>query len=178
MYDYAEAGWYFVTICTQDRKRLFGRIRNGRMDLDRHGHAARRCIREIRRHDRHVRVYSSIVMPNHVHLIMYLRQGVGVGAQFIAPANMPRTFGDHRGAMYCAPTLGSVVRGFKARCTNTIHRLGYDGLIWQRNYHEPACALRATEGRCIIRNEWELFDTGMYIRENLKRINKNVPLAR
>ena len=165
-FDYADAGFYSITICTQDRRRLFGRIRNGRMKLNRCGYITRHCIREVPHHWNRVRVYASIIMPDHVHLIIHIMQPVGVGAQFIAPANMPRTFGDHRGAMNRAPTLGSVVRGFKARCTNTIHRMGYRGSVWQRNNYEPACALRATEGRRVIRNERELFDAAIYIKNN------------
>jgi hypothetical protein len=33
-YDYARAGAYFVTICAQDRQRLFGEIRDGEMHLN------------------------------------------------------------------------------------------------------------------------------------------------
>ena len=29
-YDYSQAGYYFVTICTQNRKELFGEIIDGR----------------------------------------------------------------------------------------------------------------------------------------------------
>ncbi len=33
-YDYASAGLYFVTICTQNRECLFGEINNGEMVLN------------------------------------------------------------------------------------------------------------------------------------------------
>ena len=33
-YDYAEEGWYFVTICTQGHYCLFGRITENRMYLN------------------------------------------------------------------------------------------------------------------------------------------------
>lgn len=33
-YDYSRAGAYFVTLCTQQRKRLFGKIVNGELRLN------------------------------------------------------------------------------------------------------------------------------------------------
>jgi putative transposase len=33
-YDYSQAGAYFVTICTQNRERLFGDIVDGKMALN------------------------------------------------------------------------------------------------------------------------------------------------
>ena len=36
-YDYSNAGWYFVTICTQNRECLFGNIVNDKMILNEYG---------------------------------------------------------------------------------------------------------------------------------------------
>ena len=33
-YDYAQPGWYFITICAQDREMVFGDIVNGKMILN------------------------------------------------------------------------------------------------------------------------------------------------
>jgi len=32
-HDYAQPGWYFVTVCVQGRRPLFGTVVNGRMAL-------------------------------------------------------------------------------------------------------------------------------------------------
>ena len=32
-YDYSQAGLYFITICCQNRERLFGEIKNGKIKL-------------------------------------------------------------------------------------------------------------------------------------------------
>jgi REP element-mobilizing transposase RayT len=37
-YDYSQAGAYFVTICTQNRERLFGDISGGEMKVNNAGH--------------------------------------------------------------------------------------------------------------------------------------------
>ncbi len=36
-YDYAQAGAYFITICTDQRQCLFGEIRDGKMHLNEMG---------------------------------------------------------------------------------------------------------------------------------------------
>ena len=36
-YDYATAGMYFVTICTQDRAGLFGNVMNGKIVMNAFG---------------------------------------------------------------------------------------------------------------------------------------------
>ncbi|OQB31802.1 MAG: hypothetical protein BWY08_00343 [Bacteroidetes bacterium ADurb.Bin174] len=33
-YDYSQAGLYYITICTQNRACLFGKIKNGKMILN------------------------------------------------------------------------------------------------------------------------------------------------
>ncbi len=39
-YDYGQPGGYFVTICTQHRRPLFGEVRDGEMHLNRAGQMA------------------------------------------------------------------------------------------------------------------------------------------
>ena len=36
-WDYADNGYYFVTICTKDREHFFGEIENGEMILNEYG---------------------------------------------------------------------------------------------------------------------------------------------
>jgi len=49
-YDYAQAGAYFVTICTRERECLFGEIAHGEMRLNDAGEIARRCWEDIPDH--------------------------------------------------------------------------------------------------------------------------------
>ena len=39
-YDYSQPGLYFVTMCVQDRKHVFGTIENGEMHLNNAGYIA------------------------------------------------------------------------------------------------------------------------------------------
>ncbi|MBL0045231.1 MAG: hypothetical protein IPP33_12820 [Flavobacteriales bacterium] len=89
-YDYANVGAYYLTICTQDRLHLFGRIADGVMRPSPIGEWAQRCWDAIPEHMAHVDVGEFVVMPNHVHAIVVIRERLGgdargVGARHDAP---------------------------------------------------------------------------------------------
>lgn len=73
-YDYANVGAYYLTICTQDRLHLFGRIMDGVMHPSPIGEWAQRCWDAIPQHMPHVDVGEFVVMPNHVHGIVVIRE--------------------------------------------------------------------------------------------------------
>jgi REP element-mobilizing transposase RayT len=73
-YDYANVGAYYLTICTQGRLHLFGRIVNGAMHPSPIGMLAQRCWDAIPEHMPHVDIGEFVVMPNHVHGIVVIRE--------------------------------------------------------------------------------------------------------
>ena len=137
-YDYAQPGAYFVTVCTYQRECLLGDVVNGEMVLNEDGEIVRHTLEELPRKFPGIEVDMHVIMPNHLHGIIL------VGAQFIAPiprpAPIPQTdmvgISGKSGVMNHAPTLGIVVRAFKAISTHMI-RTGSNGTFaWQRNYYE------------------------------------------
>ncbi len=93
-YDYANEGAYYLTICTQDRLHLFGRIADGVMHPSPIGERAQRCWYAIPEHMAHVAIGPFVVMPNHVHGIVVIRERLvdvrgdagGVGRVMTRPA--------------------------------------------------------------------------------------------
>ena len=71
-YDYSSDGLYFITICTADKKCIFGRVHNGEMILNDWGKIARDCLLEIPKHFQKVKILEYIIMPNHVHFIIVI----------------------------------------------------------------------------------------------------------
>jgi REP element-mobilizing transposase RayT len=71
-YDYAQAGGYFVTICTQGRSCLFGDIVDYQMCLNAAGHMLVRLWSDIPNHFSSVAMDDFVVMPNHLHGIVVL----------------------------------------------------------------------------------------------------------
>ncbi len=91
-YDYANAGAYYITICTHERLHRFGRITHGVMHPSPLGDIVQRCWDAIPEHMPHAGVGHFVVMPNHVHGIVIIRErdpGRDVGARHAAPHTMP-----------------------------------------------------------------------------------------
>jgi REP element-mobilizing transposase RayT len=71
-WDYSANGWYFITICTQNRQYFFGNIQNGIMDLSIAGKIAQKLWGDIPDRFPHVQLNAFIVMPNHIHGILII----------------------------------------------------------------------------------------------------------
>ena len=138
-YDYSQAGGYSLTIETRGRECLFGKVTGGEIILSRLGQIADGCLRSIPEHFTHVGLDVFVVMPNHVHGILFIHQIVG--AQHIVPAHL------RDAAPLCAPlrgmtsnvksgSLGAIVRSFKSNVTRRAGLELNSGNIWQRNYYE------------------------------------------
>ena len=71
-YDYSENGAYFVTICTYEKRCIFGYVKDGKMHCNDYGKIANEEIKNTvkKREKQGVKINKYIVMPNHVHLII------------------------------------------------------------------------------------------------------------
>ncbi|MCX8102864.1 MAG: transposase [Candidatus Bipolaricaulota bacterium] len=148
-YDYAQAGAYFVTVCTRDRVYWFGEVIDNQMHLNQAGQIVLTMWEELPERFPEIAIDAHVIMPNHVHGIVWIKP---VGAQFIAPYT-------YRGAMNRAPTtLGEIVRAFKAVTTRIIRQTIFPEFAWQRNYYEH-----------IIRSEESLNRIRQYILDNPQR---------
>ena len=72
-FDYASAGAYFITIVTRNREHFFGEIVNDKMVLNAVGEIARGewyKTPELRP-DMNLTLVEFVVMPNHIHGIIF-----------------------------------------------------------------------------------------------------------
>ena len=162
-YDYAQAGAYFVTICTQNRECMFGDVIEGRMVLSGSGEMIESVWHGLPEHYPGVIVNAFVVMPNHIHAVVIL---VGAGASACPDGSEePQGVADRPGQPQgVAPTLSlpDVVHRLKslttARYRREIRESGWQpfaGRLWQRNYYEH-----------VIRDEDDLNRIRQYIAEN------------
>lgn len=156
-YDYARPGAYFITICTQGRRRLFGDIVESASVLSDAGRMVADLLDRLPGRFPNVAIDASVVMPNHVHAILVLHEClVGVGPRaYPCPPNH-RTLPPAPGASSDTGThvgvpLPDIVGWFKTMTTNAYIRgvrdhgwARFDGRLWQRNYFERV--LRGEEG--------------------------------
>ncbi|MBI5414721.1 transposase [Candidatus Peregrinibacteria bacterium] len=76
-WDYRENGYYFVTICTQSRIPYFGKLENDKMHLNAVGKMVEEFWKEIPKHFPFVELDEFIVMPEHLHGILFIYHGPG-----------------------------------------------------------------------------------------------------
>jgi REP element-mobilizing transposase RayT len=166
VFDYTNPWWYYVTICTDKHRSVFGDVKNGKMILNNYGTIVKDEWLKTPAIRKNIDLDYYVIMPNHIHgIIIIERRG---------ELNSPQGKGEKdllqngkEGRMQYAPTenkfkspaqtLGSIIRGFKSAVTKRIneHRKTNGDSIWQRNYYEH-----------IIRNERDLYNIRRYIELN------------
>lgn len=138
--DYSAANAFYVTICTQNRARLFGELPKETLvdNLGGSTYMVEKWLLKISTKFDGTFVTNYVVMPNHIHFIVVLEGG-------------------HMG-----PPLPEIIEWFKTMTTNEYIRGVNDGhfqpfakRLWQRNYYEH-----------IIRSEVEYQHIWQYIDEN------------
>jgi REP element-mobilizing transposase RayT len=138
-YDYSQAGYYFITICTVGRLGLFGQIVGADdpvcpkpvMTTNEIGKIVVDCWNRINDIYDNVTTDAFCIMPNHIHGIIVINEG-GQGR----------------------PPLHKIIQGFKSVTARLCFKYNIS-TIWQKNYYEH-----------IIRNEQEYLKICEYIEWN------------
>ena len=150
-FDYTTQGAYFVTLCTQDKKHLFQIDETDKVipephithslqmdEISMQNRIIHHWINEIHNKFQDVKVDKYVIMPNHIHLIVFLND------------------------RHTACPLQDVMRWFKTMTTNAYIKAvekgdleRFDGKLWQRGYYDH-----------IIRNEQDYLDIWNYIDGN------------
>ena len=181
-WDYSSNGYYFVTICTGNRRHYFGEITDGEMGLSEIGKIINNEWQKTGIIRKNVKLDEFVVMPNHIHGILGInaigvetpRRGVSTNVTngYTNDTNGPTN--DTNGStnvtngatnetnkpIFCpknwAPnTLGSIINQFKSISTKRIRAIGYKCFEWQARYHDH-----------IIRDQQSLDRIRRYIINN------------
>jgi len=140
-YDYAGPGAYFVTVSTQQRACLFGKVAAGEMVLNDAGRIAKQCWLNVPKHFPHIELDEFVIMPNRIRGIWVIADsslspdaGIHVGANVGAKDFSPLHGGNPSAGT--SKTIGSAVRGFKIGVTKWMRANTDVHDVWQRNYYE------------------------------------------
>ena len=76
-YDYSQSGAYFITICTKDKKSILSQIKYDtyKIELTSIGIVVENSIKNISKKYPNAFIDSYVIMPNHVHLIIFIVNG-------------------------------------------------------------------------------------------------------
>lgn len=76
-FDYSQSGAYFITICTKDKKSILSQIKFDTYEtkLTSIGIVVENSIKNISKKYPNAFIDSYVIMPNHVHLIIFIANG-------------------------------------------------------------------------------------------------------
>ena len=136
MYDYSENGAYFVTICTDKKRKCLSDVSRGGVLPRPFGKVVENELLALsERYE--VVIDKYIIMPNHIHILLTVQRA----GQSPAPTH----------------NLSSVIGAFKSRTTKEINQMmNTPGRkLWQRSYFDH-----------VIRNEADYLRIWQYIDDN------------
>jgi len=183
-YDYSRAGTYFLTMCLQSKRCLFGNVVNGEMMLNDAGKLVQHIWNNLPKRFLSIKLDKYVIMPNHMHGIIICRGEPCVRPE---PCVYPKSFiyseianegnldeykpsdkhkdqGEHKVRPYGTMdnSIGRIVQAFKSITTHeytigvkTCGWIPFHGKLWQRNYYEH-----------IVRTEDTLNKIREYIQYN------------
>ncbi|MBI5052316.1 MAG: transposase [Chloroflexi bacterium] len=169
-WDYAGAGWYFVTLCTRNRELFFGDVKEGEMILSPVGEIIAEEWLKTKEVRVNVELDEWIVMPNHVHGIIVITHPVETSRRDVSEnvnhqeslsakketthEETPQRGVSTKGRLK-ANSLGSIIGQFKSVCTKRIWAAGFRHFDWQPRFHDE-----------IIRDQPHLDYDRQYIKNN------------
>ena len=119
-YDYSKGASLFVTMATEPRKALFGRVENAAVVLSDLGRLVLESMRAIPRFNSGIRLFEHVLMPDHLHMNLRIEAGLDEPLQ----------------------VLGAAMRRFKTYTTTLARRHLGLSTIWQQGYHDRICVSR------------------------------------
>ena len=146
-WDYASAGWYYITVCTRNRVCFLGDVAEGIMHLSPIGEIVAEEWQKTETIRPNVELDEWIIMPNHLHGIIVLNHAIETPRRGVSTAN------NRTGSK--PNSIGSIVGQFKSICTKRIWSGGFLNFAWQSRFHDH-----------IIRDEESLIRIREYIVNN------------
>ena len=145
-FDYSTPGAYFITICTQNRKCMLSHIvgaihESPEVQLTEYGKIADKIINNLPEKS-YVVIDRYVIMPNHIHLILVIKDSEETRAIRESPL---------RSRSVISKTIGYI----KMNTSKEIHNKYGDVWVWQRGFHDH-----------IIRNRNNYEKISKYIHEN------------
>ncbi len=156
-YDYAQPGAYFITIVTASRLCLFGDVTDDAVRLSPAGVIANDELRRTERLRDGVEIDAYVVMPNHIHAILWLLDGGTAPTQQGTARRAPTYDALRRFGKPASNSLSTIVGAYKSAVTKRIRATRHQPAleVWQRGYYEH-----------IIRTEAALTNIRAYIGQN------------
>ena len=122
-YDYSSQGYYYITICLQNRECLLGDIRDGELFINEYGKIAQNEWLKTANIRNNVELDDFVIMPNHIHGILVLTddcRGTARRAPTTSTCRIPtyEQFGKS-----VANSIPTIIRSYKSAVTKHFNQL-------------------------------------------------------
>ncbi len=157
-WDYSTTGFYFVTLCTLNHNNFFGKIINSKMELNQKGKITNDCLIQIPIHFKNVLIHESVIMPNHIHLLLELIQTNVNLVETRDRASLHieyQSYHFHRIAIRSNQTIPKIINQFKSSVKRQRNQQNLF-FAWQPRYHD-----------IIIKDQKQYFTIKNYIKNNV-----------
>jgi putative transposase len=159
-WNYSNPGIYFITICTLNHGKFFGKISNNKIILSEVGNIAKQCLEEIPSHFKYTKLLNYVVMPNHVHFLLNVETPDLTSLQnnkiidenilLKSPSEIFQFLNKKS-----KQTIPKVVQQYKSSVKRKINKQE-KFFAWQSRYHDT-----------IVKNQKDLIIIKKYIKNNL-----------
>lgn len=154
-FQYETNGAYYITICTSARRSIFGNVHGDQAVLNEYGEIVE--VEWYKSFDLRSTVMPDelIVMPDHMHAIVWFSVDHAVGAGSGPPSHSHET--TRADPRYVSQNLSALIRDFKGAVTRRLagKLVPVGKSVWQRGFYDR-----------IIRSDRELDAIREYIRYN------------
>jgi REP element-mobilizing transposase RayT len=148
-YDYSQPGYYFITICVNDRRNYFGKVEGNKCVQNEFGRIVKQIIETMPILYPYVKFDYYVVMPDHIHAIIIIDPADNVSVVTSRDLSLNDKLKPK------VKSLSEIIGAFKTMSSKELHKMGLKEFKWQRSYYDR-----------IIRNEKELYQIRKYIEQN------------
>ena len=139
-FDYSTPRGYFITICTENRKKILSTVVGEglappEIQLTKYGKIVEEQLLLLENRYSNLQLDIFAIMPNHIHILFILLEETGGASP--------------------SPTISDIVCAFKSQCVRDCRNAGFQGALFQRSFHDH-----------IIRNREDYEQVSKYICEN------------
>jgi len=165
-FKYSSPGYYFITICTQNRECLFGNISQRMLEINNAGEMIKKEWTNLTQRFNHIIIDEFVIMPNHLHGVIHITGGQPFRAINDYSKNRVKIIDNtdliEPPSGTSENSISRIIQGFKSISTvNYIesvrinHWPPFEKHLWQQNFYDH-----------IIRNMEELKEIRGYIMNN------------
>ena len=128
-------GDYFITICTKGKKHYFGEIYNSEMVFSELGGFVNQQISMASSFCRNVNIPLFVVMPNHIHLIVNVKDNNEVAEEGYEQRSPNPSYRPNPDEERCVPPLSRYISSLKGAVTKFARSRNIE-FDWQSRYYD------------------------------------------